>query len=287
MVEQPVEQRHDGGGIAQELAPVLRGAIRSNQGRGFFIAAHHDLQEILGRGVGQPPHPQVVNEEQGDGGELRDVLLARAGELRIGELLEEDVGFPVQDAMTLLDHGEADRLGQVALARAGRNSHILLSFSGPSSFTMRWHPLVGQPLTVKSIQRAPDGQRALRCLLPDGTWTFLPEWMTSREYCARLVLVDEPCVGVAALEALIELLRALPAGPAPVRIKAETMSEDQEARRDATTACDEEQLELEWTNAVRWADVPVAIRDRVREHLGDLLRQAAAAMHAADGAPDE
>jgi hypothetical protein len=52
---------------------------------------------------------------------------------------------------------------------------------------------------------------------------------------------------------------------------------------------DEEQLELEWTNAVRWADVPVAIRDRVREHLGTLLRQAAAAMPPtpADGAPDE
>ena len=52
-------------------------------------------------------------------GDLRDVLLAGAGELRIGELLEEDVGLPVEDAMALLDHGEADRLGQVALAGAG------------------------------------------------------------------------------------------------------------------------------------------------------------------------
>ena len=52
---------------------------------------------------------------------------------------------------------------------------------------------------------------------------------------------------------------------------------------------DEEQLELEWTNAVRWADVPVAIQDRVREHLGNLLRQAAAAMPptSADGALNE
>ena len=52
---------------------------------------------------------------------------------------------------------------------------------------------------------------------------------------------------------------------------------------------DEEQLELEWTNAVRWADVPVAIQDRVREHLGNLLRHAAAAMPPTppDGALDE
>ena len=36
-----------------------------------------------------------------------------------------------------------------------------------------------------------------------------------------------------------------------------------------------EQLELEWTSAMRWADVPVDIRDLVRENLGDLLQQAA------------
>ena len=30
MVEQPIEQRRDGGGVAQELAPVFHGAIRSN-----------------------------------------------------------------------------------------------------------------------------------------------------------------------------------------------------------------------------------------------------------------
>ncbi len=49
----------------------------------------------------------------------------------------------------------------------------------------------------------------------------------------------------------------------------------------------DEQLELEWTNTVRWADVPVEIRDRVREHLSDLLQRAAAAMPLAEGAPDE
>ena len=48
----------------------------------------------------------------------------------------------------------------------------------------------------------------------------------------------------------------------------------------------EEQMELEWTNTMGWADVPVEIRERVREHLGDLLRQVAAAIPA-DGAPDE
>ena len=49
----------------------------------------------------------------------------------------------------------------------------------------------------------------------------------------------------------------------------------------------EEQLELEWTNTVRWADVPVEIRDRVREHLGNLLQQAAPPPRPAEGSADE
>jgi len=32
MVEQPIEQRRDGGGIAEELAPVFDGAIRPTAG---------------------------------------------------------------------------------------------------------------------------------------------------------------------------------------------------------------------------------------------------------------
>ena len=39
---------------------------------------------------------------------------------RLGELLEEGVGFAVDDAVALLDRGAADGLSQVALPRAGR-----------------------------------------------------------------------------------------------------------------------------------------------------------------------
>jgi hypothetical protein len=49
----------------------------------------------------------------------------------------------------------------------------------------------------------------------------------------------------------------------------------------------QDQLELEWTSAMRWADVPVDIRDRVREHLGDLLQQAATPPRPAEGPADE
>ena len=42
------------------------------------------------------------------------------GEGRLGELLEEGVGFAVDDAVALLDRGAADGLSQMTLARTGR-----------------------------------------------------------------------------------------------------------------------------------------------------------------------
>ena len=49
----------------------------------------------------------------------------------------------------------------------------------------------------------------------------------------------------------------------------------------------QDQLELEWTSAMGWADVPADIRDRVREHLGDLQRQAATQPRVDERAADE
>ena len=120
MVQQTIEQRGDRRGIAEEFAPVLDGPIRGDERRRPFVPAHHRLQEILGRRVGQALHPQIVNDEKGDGGDLREVEFPRPGELGVGELLEEDMGFAVEDAMALLDGGEADRLGQMTLPGAGR-----------------------------------------------------------------------------------------------------------------------------------------------------------------------
>jgi hypothetical protein len=72
------------------------------------------LEEILGRGVGQLPHPEVIDEEEGHGGELREGGLAGAGELGLREILEQDMGLAVEHAVPLLDRGEAEGLGEVA-----------------------------------------------------------------------------------------------------------------------------------------------------------------------------
>ena len=88
--------------------------------RRALVAAHDQLEQILGGGVRQLAHAEVVDDEQRDGRELGEVVLARAVERRVGELLEQRVRLAVEDAIALLDGGAADGLGQVALAGAGR-----------------------------------------------------------------------------------------------------------------------------------------------------------------------
>src|SRR5438309_1104211 len=107
---------------ASAQARVCCSAFPPERARGvtMWIAAADDVEEILGRRVGQSLHAQVVDDEQWDGGDVHEVVLAGAAELGVGEFLEEDVGLAVEDAMPLLDHGEANGLREMAFARARR-----------------------------------------------------------------------------------------------------------------------------------------------------------------------
>jgi len=46
-MEQAVEQSADIGDIAEQLTPVLDGAVRRQQCAGALVPAHYDLQQIL------------------------------------------------------------------------------------------------------------------------------------------------------------------------------------------------------------------------------------------------
>jgi hypothetical protein len=70
--------------------------------------------------VRQLAHPEVIDDQQRDGGDGGDEVLPRAGELGLGEIVEEGVSLAIEDAVALLDDGEADGLRQVALVGAGR-----------------------------------------------------------------------------------------------------------------------------------------------------------------------
>jgi hypothetical protein len=84
VVQQPIQEGGDGGGVAEELAPVLDGAVRGDERGGPFIAPHDDLEEILGGGLWELSHGQIVDDEQGI--VVGEVGLARAAELGIGHI---------------------------------------------------------------------------------------------------------------------------------------------------------------------------------------------------------
>jgi len=41
--------------------------------------------------VGQPLHPEIIEDQERDGGDLGEVRLPRPGELGVGELVDERV----------------------------------------------------------------------------------------------------------------------------------------------------------------------------------------------------
>lgn len=117
VVEEAVEHRGDRGVVADHLAPVFDRTIRGEDRARAFVAAHHELEEILRSGVGQLAHAEIIDDEERDGGEFGDALGARAVDRCFGELLEQDVRL----AVALLDRSVSDRLRDVTLARPGRS----------------------------------------------------------------------------------------------------------------------------------------------------------------------
>ena len=120
VVQKPVEHGADGGGVAEEFTPVVDGPVRGEQGAGPLVAAHDDLQQILGSRVRELAHAEVVDDEERYAGDGFHVVFAGSGSDGIAELIEQDVRFAIQDLEALLDSAVADGLGEVAFAGAAR-----------------------------------------------------------------------------------------------------------------------------------------------------------------------
>ena len=102
-MQQPIEHRADCGDIAQQFAPVLDRTIGCEQRAEAFVAAHDDLQQILGGGMREFAHAEVVDDEQRHGGHRFHVFFARAVGDGVGQFIEQDVRFAIQHSVALLD----------------------------------------------------------------------------------------------------------------------------------------------------------------------------------------
>src|SRR2546429_7107655 len=78
VVEEAIEERADGGDIAEELAPVLDRPVRAEQCADPLVPALDELEEVLSRGGRELPHAQVIDDDERDGRELGHPLAAVA-----------------------------------------------------------------------------------------------------------------------------------------------------------------------------------------------------------------
>jgi len=120
MMQEAIEQRGDGGVVTEQLPPVVDWSVRGKDGRGAFVAAHHQLEEILGGGMRQLAHAEVINDEERDRGQVVQICLPGAVQRGIRNFLDQGVCFSVHDAIALLDGGPSDGLSEMAFARARR-----------------------------------------------------------------------------------------------------------------------------------------------------------------------
>ena len=56
MMEQPIEERGDGGGVAQQLPPIVDRSVGRQERRRPLVATDDDFKEIFSGGVRQFPH---------------------------------------------------------------------------------------------------------------------------------------------------------------------------------------------------------------------------------------
>ena len=115
-MQQSVEEGAHGGIVAEQLAPVVDGAVGCHDGADALVATHDDFEQVLSGGVRQLAHAEVVDDEQGHGADLLHEVLPRTVEGRIGELFDQGVGFLVEHFVAVVNRSEADGLREVALA---------------------------------------------------------------------------------------------------------------------------------------------------------------------------
>ena len=83
-MKQTVDPSGNGCVVAEQLAPVFDWPIGGQDRGGSFVAAHDDFEQILGGGVRQFPHAEIIDNEERCGRGALDVLLPLAGDLRLG-----------------------------------------------------------------------------------------------------------------------------------------------------------------------------------------------------------
>jgi hypothetical protein len=61
VMQEPIEERRDRGGVSEELPPVIDRPVGGQQRRRAFVAPHDQLEEVFGGGVRELAHAEIVD----------------------------------------------------------------------------------------------------------------------------------------------------------------------------------------------------------------------------------
>ena len=96
-MHQAVEERGDHDHVAEQPRPVFDRAIGGHDRGGAFVATHQDVGQLLAGVGGQLAQEQIVDDEQLGGLDVGAQFLELAELAGFGEVLDELVGFAVED----------------------------------------------------------------------------------------------------------------------------------------------------------------------------------------------
>src|SRR5437667_4021528 len=145
VMEHAVEDRRGDHAVAEDVAPTAEALVAGQDHRPALVAAADELEEEIGAGAVDREIADLVDDEQARDGVDLEPLLQAPLRGRFRERGDQPGRRRKEHAIAVLDGLESEADGQVGLPDAGRNSHILRSFSVPSSST-----IAGTPLSASS-----------------------------------------------------------------------------------------------------------------------------------------
>ena len=119
VVEEAIEHRAGGGGVAEQLPPVLDGTVGADHRRPRLVPPGEDLEEVLGGRRWQATHAEILDHDQADPGQSLDQLAAGPQGRGLGQVLDEVEGGAVMDGVAGVDRRQRQAQADMALADAG------------------------------------------------------------------------------------------------------------------------------------------------------------------------
>src|SRR5215469_18348084 len=125
MMEQAIQQRGGYDGIAEDLAPFGKTAVRGEDHRALFVASINELEEEIAAALADRQVTDFVDDQERKSAEPADAFGELAFALSLGESTDQVCEGGEVDAAPRFDGFDAERHREMRFAGARRSSDIL------------------------------------------------------------------------------------------------------------------------------------------------------------------